>query len=520
MRVALYARVSTPRQGEEDKVSIPEQAKRIEKYCQEKAYTIADRYVDVGYSGAKSKRPEFQRLLSDAQAGRFDIIVAWKADRLARGIYPTAALMEAIENTSITIETEAESFDRTTFEIRAVLGRIEVENIAQRTQMGREGRIKAGDKHPKPCFGWNYDAPTKQWVINESEAEWMRRIFDWYTARVSPNEVARRLNTAGVPTKMRSTLGWTPQRVSTLVSSEIYMGDGFYNKRQGRSGKRKSKNQWVKMSVPPIISREVFEAAQATRESNRRFAPRNTKTVYLTQHVLVCQECGRTFMIHSGTRSPRLVCRGMTFYPHLYRCREPKSMPYRPIADRLWNGVKEVLASEASLEAAVHSKVQLVTNQREIIQRQLKELAHKRDGLKLEQDRVITWARKGGITEEQLDRQLRAIQAEDEQYAAEEDRLLADLTLDSDAKAVYEQAKLLIPIMRQRLSCELTDEEKWNLIRLLVRRTLLDKEANMTIELKIPVPEGGFGYFTSPHGGSPHCSQGLGGAHGCAIGWT
>lgn len=66
-------------------------------------------------------------MLKEARQEVFDVIIAWKTDRLARGIYPCAALMEALEETGVTIETVAEPFDRTTFEIRAVLGWIEVD---------------------------------------------------------------------------------------------------------------------------------------------------------------------------------------------------------------------------------------------------------------------------------------------------------------------------------------------------------------------------------------------------------
>ena len=111
-------------------------------------------------------------VVSETKAG-----VMRKADRLARGISPCAALYEALENTHITIETVAEPFDRTTFEVRAVLGRIELENIAQRTQMGREGNIKGGNNHIRPPFSWDYDPDTKRWVKNEFEAKWVCQIF-------------------------------------------------------------------------------------------------------------------------------------------------------------------------------------------------------------------------------------------------------------------------------------------------------------------------------------------------------
>ena len=134
-RAAIYSRVSTAEQAEDDKASLNEQERRCREFCQEKGYDAIVSYQDIG-SGTTRKRPSFTDMLKDARLRQFDVIIAWKTDRLARGIYPCSALMEAIE-------TVAELFDRTTFEIRAVLGRIEVENIVQRTTMGREAKMRA-----------------------------------------------------------------------------------------------------------------------------------------------------------------------------------------------------------------------------------------------------------------------------------------------------------------------------------------------------------------------------------------
>lgn len=519
IRAVVYTRVSTPRQGEEEKASLTEQEHRCRQYCQGKGYTVVAIYSDIS-SGATKKRPRFQEMLKQAQAGKFDIIVAWKADRLARGIYPSAALFEALENTSITIETVAEPFDRTTFEVRAVLARTELESIAQRTQVGREGNIKRGNHHIRPPFGYDYDLACKRWVINELEARWVRQIFEWYIDGIPVHEISRRLNNAGVPTKKQSRLGWTAQKISELVNSECYAGVAYYNKRKGGSNKVKDKSHWVEMSVPPIISRETWEAAHNRRASNKRWSPRNTQQIYLTQHTLICEECGYPFYIDSNRGKARLMCGGMRMYPHLFNCRQPKTMPEHRLGERLWEGVAGVLGSEEALETAVLSRAKQVATEREPIERRLKQLTKTRNDLKLEQERVITGFRKGFYSEKQLNRQLRAIRAEDEQYAAEEDRLLADLKLHGDAQAVYQEARQLIPSMRERLNDRLRAEEKRDIIKLLIRRALIDKDGNMTIGLKVPVPERGFGYATSPHGGSPHCSQGLGDAHGCAIGWT
>ena len=77
-------------------------------------------------SGASKRRPQFQQMLKDAQAGLFDVIVCWKSDRLSRGLYPATALMEAIEGTNITIEAVKDTIDLKTFGIMAAVGKIEL----------------------------------------------------------------------------------------------------------------------------------------------------------------------------------------------------------------------------------------------------------------------------------------------------------------------------------------------------------------------------------------------------------
>ena len=68
----------------------------MEAYCARKGLRIVARYQEVGRGWSK-KRPEFQRMLADAKAGRFVVIVCWKSDRLSRGMFPAAALMEVVE---------------------------------------------------------------------------------------------------------------------------------------------------------------------------------------------------------------------------------------------------------------------------------------------------------------------------------------------------------------------------------------------------------------------------------------
>jgi hypothetical protein len=208
------------------------------------------------------------------------------------------------------------------------------------------------------------------------------------------------------------------------------------------------------------------------------------------------------------------MCRGMSLHPHLYNCREPKTVLYQPIADRLWQGLVGVLESEGGLEAAINSRIEYVKQRRETNERRLSELSRRLSSLEGEQDIVITGFRKEFYDEKSLQRQLSAIEDDRQQYTKEMDSLLADLRLQGNSQTVQQQAKELIPVMKARLHNGLTDKEKYEIIHLLVRRATLDGMGNLTIEFKIPQPDRSFANATSPHAGLPGYianSSGVGG---------
>src|SRR2546422_7713685 len=82
MRVALYCRVSTTDKGQDPTMQLRE----LREYCERRGWTVVGEYVDVGISGTKEKRPELDRLMSDAHRRRFDAILVWKLDRFGRSL--------------------------------------------------------------------------------------------------------------------------------------------------------------------------------------------------------------------------------------------------------------------------------------------------------------------------------------------------------------------------------------------------------------------------------------------------
>ena len=150
-RAAIYARVSDRSQDGEDKTSISEQISEMEAYCERKGLTITARYQEVG-RGWTMKRPEFQRMLADARLERFDTIVCWKSDRLSRGMYPAAALMEVVEAHPIRLEAVMDAIDMKTFGLMAAIGKIELDNFRGAGDYGQAwgGQEGAGAHEPPP----------------------------------------------------------------------------------------------------------------------------------------------------------------------------------------------------------------------------------------------------------------------------------------------------------------------------------------------------------------------------------
>ena len=178
-RAAIYARVSDKSQDTEDKTSISEQIGDMEAYCERMGLTIVARYQEVGRGWTK-KRHEFQRMLADASAGRFDVIVCWKSDRLSRGMHPAAALLEVVEARQIRLEAVMDSIDMAIFGLMAAVGKMELDNFRERASMGKRGKAKQG-RMPNGSvpYGYRTGADGKP-EIHEPEAEVVRRIFRQY----------------------------------------------------------------------------------------------------------------------------------------------------------------------------------------------------------------------------------------------------------------------------------------------------------------------------------------------------
>jgi len=144
LKIALYARVST-NNGQDPEMQLRE----LREYCQRRNWEISREYVDVGISGTKEKRPELDRLLTDAHRRHFDAIVVWRFDRFARSVSHLLRALETFRSLGIEFVSLSEQVDTSTptgkmiFTVLGAVAELERSLIVERVKAGlRNARAK------------------------------------------------------------------------------------------------------------------------------------------------------------------------------------------------------------------------------------------------------------------------------------------------------------------------------------------------------------------------------------------
>jgi DNA invertase Pin-like site-specific DNA recombinase len=152
MRAAIYARVSTAGNGQSPEMQIRE----FSEHCERRGWTVTDKYVDVGVSGTKEKRPELDRLMADAHKRKFDVVVVWKFDRFARSVSHLLRALETFNALGIAFVSLSEQMDTTTpagrmvFTVLAAVAELERSLIVERVRAGLRNARAKGKRLGRP----------------------------------------------------------------------------------------------------------------------------------------------------------------------------------------------------------------------------------------------------------------------------------------------------------------------------------------------------------------------------------
>ena len=505
MRAAIYARVSDKSQDTEDKTSISEQIGEMEAYCESKGLNITARYQEVGRGWSK-KRPEFQRMLADARQGRFDTIVCWKSDRLSRGMYPAAALMEVVEAHQIRLEAVMDAIDMKTFGLMAAIGKIELDNFRERSTLGKRGTAKQGRVPMGGLpYGYRIGDDGRPEVVEE-QAEIVRRIFHMYVHEgMGSPSIAVQLTDEGIPTQTGKLL-WRQSYIHYVLANATYTGTWVYGKTRvistdyGTKEYDQPRDTWIAVPVPPLVDEKTWERAQKLKKQRSRRAKRNTKVLYLLQHLLRCGECGhnfhakstwRTSSVRNGKRyrydlpTPRryYMCNG-TLSLRL-RCRERSNIRAERLEEPIWREVKRVIQNPDLIVAGIDT---LDSQEGGGLVEETAQAERDLRSIQMEEDRAIRLFVSGKITETQLDHQRRFITERLESARAKLDDYRAQEASGAEKRRLMEAVLAWAREVGQGLD-ELTPEQRREILQMIVEQIVIDRDNNVDITLAIPIDE-------------------------------
>ena len=234
-RCAVYTRKSSEEGLDMEFNSLDAQRESCENYiASQKAegwVLVPDDYDDGGISGGTLERPALKRLLADIEAGRVDVVVVYKIDRLSRSLMDFAKLVDVFERNEVTFVSVTQQFSTTTSMGKLTLNILFSFAQFEREVIGERIRDKFAASRKKGMWmgGWaplGYRVENRRLVIDEAEAEKVRWIFTRYVQTGSVTTVVRELTAEGFVNRYGQTLD--KGRLYKLLNNRVYLGEAVH----------------------------------------------------------------------------------------------------------------------------------------------------------------------------------------------------------------------------------------------------------------------------------------------------
>ena len=321
LRVACYCRTSSDMQ----EASVQQQEVNLRHMVEHTPnWTLVDVYVDDGISGTDNvNRPGFQRMMADCRAGKIDMIVTRSISRWGRNAEQTLSTLQSLYDLGIDVYFTLEkihsgkSMGNLLLDLMSTFAEFESKSIKLNTKMGYKSRMMRGEFfYNRPPYGYDSNE-SGQLVVNEAEAAVVRRIYQMCLDGLGTYRIANALAAEGIPTKRGAT--WQPGTVKAILVNITYTGDVLLQKtiRVGNNPRKKNDGSedsyYVSDHHPPIISHEVYEAAQEAlkgRALGRKKGDGKSGNRYAFSSRLICGHCGHHLHRFSSAYEIKWICTG------------------------------------------------------------------------------------------------------------------------------------------------------------------------------------------------------------------
>jgi site-specific DNA recombinase len=273
-RCAIYTRKSSEEGLEQEFNSLDAQREACEAFILSQRHegwnAIPGFYDDGGISGGTMERPALKRLLGDIEAGRIDVVVVYKVDRLTRSLADFAKIVEIFDARGVSFVSVTQQFNTT-----SSMGRLTLNVLLSFAQFEREvtgerirDKIAASKKKGMWMGGLpplGYDVSDRKLIVNEAEAKTVRHIFERYIELGSVRQLKAALDAEGIVSKRRNRQG------GRVVGGTSFFRGALYGMLQNRLylGQVVHKGEFYQGEHAAIIDQDIWDKAQMVLSQNR-----------------------------------------------------------------------------------------------------------------------------------------------------------------------------------------------------------------------------------------------------------
>lgn len=381
IRAALYARYSSDQQNA---ASIADQQRICRERAEREGWQFAASYEDAAISGASMiLRPGIQRLLADAQAGKFDIVLTEALDRVSRDQADVATFYKHLQFARVPLITLAEGeISELHVGLKGTMNALFLKDLAKKTHRGLRGRVEKGFSAGAVGYGYRMvrrlnsegELVRGEREIDPVQALIVERIFTEFAAGKSPRAIACDLNAEGIAgpaskpwrdTSIRGDL----RRGTGILNNELYVGVRAWNHKHSvkdpSTGKEVTRlnpeSEWIRNAVPElrIVSDALWEAVKRQQRAlaeryvsvkeaaQSRSAQGLRRPAYLLSGLLECGSCGGTYAVVVGDRY------GCVAHHRSRTCTNNRTIRREELERRALAGIADRLVSADKIEAAV-----------------------------------------------------------------------------------------------------------------------------------------------------------------------
>ena len=384
MKIAAYCRVSTEKEAQID--SLEKQIEFFNEFTKKNGYELYKLYADEGISGKQIKhRKQFQQMMIDAKAKKFDKVVVKDVSRFARNTVDLLQSVRELKSYGVQVDflNNGEVMEGGSEFILTILGAMaqqESANMSKRVKFGKDITAKKG-RVPNLVFGYD-KIPDERYTlkINEEEAKIVKEIFESYVYKgIGTTKIAWNLNDRGIRTK-KTKSRWVQTSIVRMLKNPIYTGRVTNKKSEVTdfiTGTRKElpEEEWIVVERPEmrIISDELFNRAQELleqRSNEFKLNNKREKTEYVFSTLIYCKHCGYSFRrikrkyTADGPEYIRWVCSGRNSMG-VNHCPNTTVIDEEELLNAIKIYLKSIIKNKKDFMKAVEKEFEKITKLRE-----------------------------------------------------------------------------------------------------------------------------------------------------------